>query len=373
MDSEPKLRAIEEQDMPLLFEWRNLDQIVAMSSTQRAVTWEEHTAWFSRIFNDKNCIVYIVEQDNKPIGQIRFDLDGKNQAVVSIYLLPEYCGRGLGTSTLRSACGKLQERHPGLHAVQAKIRADNPRSMRSFEKAGFLAADAHGGEADLTLMTLALHPPDEIKHMETTVFQQEQKKVIDAYSRRLREHGQDVRSLNWGSRASQERRFEVLMEAGIEPGMSLLDVGCGLGDFLLWTKRRGTEIDYTGLDVTPGMVEFCREQHRGHRFETGDIATWNLEAAGAYDFVIASGIFYDRPESGHEYMERAVRAMFRLCRKGIAFNTITALADQTFEKEFRPCLGELAELCAEFSHSFVLRHDYHPCDATLYLFKTAKL
>ena len=209
--------------------------------------------------------------------------------------------------------------------------------------------------------------------MKGITFHNEQKKVIDAYTHRLKQHGADVLTLNWGSRASQERRFEVIEEAGIKSGMSLLDVGCGLGDFLLWSRKRNLGIDYTGLDVTPGMVDFCRLHHEGYHFENGDITEWNPIAANVYDFVIASGIFYDRPESGGDYMKEAVSAMFRLCRKGVVFNTITSLADNQSENEFRPDLGELSELCSGFSRSFTLRHDYHPCDATLYIYKVANL
>jgi ubiquinone/menaquinone biosynthesis C-methylase UbiE len=201
------------------------------------------------------------------------------------------------------------------------------------------------------------------------IFHHEQQAVIAAYSERLRSHGADVRTLNWGSRASQERRFEVIAEAGIRSGMSVLDVGCGLGDLLPWLNARGIEVDYTGLDVTPGMIASCRERFPSRTFHEGDIVSWCQEDATGFDFVVASGIFYDRPGSGQEYMQNAVRAMLRLCRTGVACNTITAMADQPAEDEFRPTIALLGELCASFTPRFILRHDYHPCDATLYLYK----
>jgi SAM-dependent methyltransferase len=208
--------------------------------------------------------------------------------------------------------------------------------------------------------------------MNTELWQLEQAGVIAAYTSRLQTHGGDVRSLNWGSRASQERRFEVIVEAGIKSGMSVLDVGCGLGDFLPWINLRGIQVEYTGLDITPDMVAACRQKFPAYTFHEGDIVDWRPETDADFDFVIASGIFYDRPGSGYEYMQNAVRAMLRLCRTGVACNTITALADRPSESEFRPRIGVLAELCAAFTHRFILRHDYHPCDATLYLYKNDK-
>jgi len=205
--------------------------------------------------------------------------------------------------------------------------------------------------------------------MVTDIFAQEQQQVVAAYSQRLRDHGGDVRALNWGSRASQQRRFEVLVESGIVSGMSVLDVGCGLGDFLAWSRQKGLELNYSGLDVTPDMITACRARFPDCDFHHGDIVTWQPETAARFDFVIASGIFYDRPGSGQDYMRAAVSAMLRLCSKGSAFNTITALADQPDSSEFRPHIGDLAELAASFTRQFTLRHDYHPCDATLYLYQ----
>src|SRR5262245_61906308 len=124
--------------------------------------------------------------------------------------------------------------------------------------------------------------------MNESVFQQEQKEVIAAYSHRLLEHGRDVRTLNWGSRTSQEKRFEVIAEVGIEGGMSVLDVGCGLGDFQAWSRSRGLELDYHGIDVTEGMIGVCRDRFPECEFATGDIVTWNPNAEATYDFVFAS-------------------------------------------------------------------------------------
>lgn len=58
---------------------------------------------------------------------------------VSIALYPMYRGLGIGTETLR----ELRRQHPDL---VARIRHDNPVSLRAFEKAGFRIVrsdDAH--------------------------------------------------------------------------------------------------------------------------------------------------------------------------------------------------------------------------------------
>ncbi|WP_419603095.1 hypothetical protein [Thiolapillus sp.] len=41
-------------------------------------------------------------------------------------------------------------------------------------------------------------------------------------------------ALFWSNREIQEIRFRILLEAGMHSGESLLDVGCGFGDFSAW-------------------------------------------------------------------------------------------------------------------------------------------
>ena len=49
----------------------------------------------------------------------------------------------------------------------------------------------------------------------------------DFYDRRVEEHGNSYLSLNWGSKKSQELRFDVLSQISDLNMKSVLDFGCG--------------------------------------------------------------------------------------------------------------------------------------------------
>ena len=66
-----------------------------------------------------------------------------------------------------------------------------------------------------------------------------QKPVIDYFKNLVSLHGEDIRSLDWGGRSSQSQRFRVLYEIGIGLESSVLDVGCGHGDFYGYLIRKG--------------------------------------------------------------------------------------------------------------------------------------
>ena len=65
-------------------------------------------------------------------------------------------------------------------------------------------------------------------------------KVINAHfsSRMARYGSSDARGV-WNSRDSQQSRFEILAGAFDLNGQTVLDVGCGLGDFAGFLHERG--------------------------------------------------------------------------------------------------------------------------------------
>ena len=191
---------------------------------------------------------------------------------------------------------------------------------------------------------------------------------VSLYEGLVVKHGYDFRALNWGSAQSQEGRFAVL--AGIAPlaGARLLDVGCGLGDFRLWLLREGTAVDYHGIDIAPFMVEAAKKRQLDTAFSVGTVSD-ELAAGHRYDYVFASGIFYFRKDEPFEYMRQTVQAMFGLCERGVAFNSLSLWRDRPADDEFCADPVEVISFCRSLTRRIVLRHDYHPADFTVYLYK----
>ena len=194
--------------------------------------------------------------------------------------------------------------------------------------------------------------------------------TVHFYEHRLGQFGEDARSLNWGSRQSQERRFEVLASIGDLANQSILDVGCGLGDFYRWLVSRGIQTDYTGIDLTPGMVEKAASRNPSARFAVhnllGDTAPFQEKS---FDFVFASGIFYLRRIQPQEYMQEMISTMFCIARKGVAFNSLSTWSTERDALEYYADPIKTLEWCAELSKNLILRHDYHPGDFSILMKK----
>lgn len=130
-------RALEDNDRELLFEWRNIPEIISLSANQRPVSWAEHLVWFDKVISDAKYYVVIISEERRPIGQIRFEKTDENIVEIGIYLIPSSVGQGRGSRLIRQASALAKNKWPNLRYLKATIRQDNLRSMKAFEAAAF--------------------------------------------------------------------------------------------------------------------------------------------------------------------------------------------------------------------------------------------
>jgi SAM-dependent methyltransferase len=192
--------------------------------------------------------------------------------------------------------------------------------------------------------------------------------VINFYDENVRKHMNDIKSVAWGNRESQEKRFEILAQIAELSGKSVLDVGCGIGNFYSWLKDRYRDIKYTGVDITPSMVELALKNHPGVKFCVVDILELN-RVRPAYDFVFASGIFNRRIPRHKYFIKDAIVRMFDLSKQGIAFNIMSTKADFMEKKEYYADPGKMLDFCLGLSRKVALMHNYMPHDFTVFIYK----
>ncbi len=204
--------------------------------------------------------------------------------------------------------------------------------------------------------------------MNITDWQQDNNRTVEFYSYLIHKYQFDPRAVDWGSQKSQELRFSVLVQIGQLHGTSVLDVGCGLCDLLSYLQRNGISLDYTGYDITPAMVESARQRFPHALIEVRDLMA-ESDPPPQFDYVLASGIFYLRQLEPMVYLELMVRRMFALCRRGVAFNTLSVFAPQHHPSEFYADPAQVLTMCLKMTPHVVIRHDYLPHDFTVYLYR----
>ena len=174
-------------------------------------------------------------------------------------------------------------------------------------------------------------------------------------------YGDDHKSLGWSTEKSQVTRFEILKQIpGFEKNHSVLDVGCGHGDFCRFLEN------YKGIDIRESVIKIAEKKYPGFNFETKSI----FEENNMYDWVFGSGIFgFNRKDWSENVLEN-LSEMFKKSTKGVAVNFLSSLSTGITDSEMKySSVCEVSNLISQITRNFVIRHDYRPNDFTVYIFK----
>ncbi len=204
--------------------------------------------------------------------------------------------------------------------------------------------------------------------------------IIEAYKRHyaatFAKHGASSRGVDWGEWPDVHIRYgkmlEVIEQDGAATSPSILDVGCGFGGLLDYAERRGLELDYSGIDVVPEMIEYARNAHPGARFVVGDVLS--MADNQCVDYVVCNGILTLKLEASildmDRFARRLIRKMFSLARRGIAFNMMTSHVNFMAPKlYYKNPLETIAFCAAELSRRFRLDHAYPLYEYTVYVYR----
>lgn len=207
----------------------------------------------------------------------------------------------------------------------------------------------------------------------------DKKIILDHFNDRLdRFKPDDPQAVSWNSKGSQLTRFRTIHDIGISDASvmgSVLDVGCGVGSFYDFLYnctsqhyRQHHKVLYTGIDINPKMIELAKQAHPRARFEVRDILDGEWEER--FDYVVGSGIFSLEMPDWEQVTWDMIRAMFKLCRVGVAINFLSFWTpgdrqpDMHYEYPYTALVA-----ASNITKKVTLRHDYRPNDFTLYLYR----
>lgn len=196
---------------------------------------------------------------------------------------------------------------------------------------------------------------------------EEEAATVRHYEGLYARHGDSHSALDWGSQAGQELRFRVLAGIGDLAGASVLDVGCGLAHFADWLQQRAPGVQYTGLDLVPGLLGAACQRRPDLRLVGGSIQDDSVLAGESFDYVFASGIFYTYAAGADRVLQASVRRMWSLARRGVAFNALGTHAPDQVAGEYYADPQAVLRFCRELSPCAELVIGYHPRDFTVYL------
>ncbi len=132
-----------------------------------------------------------------------------------------------------------------------------------------------------------------------------------------------LEATKWFVPDDRNRRHDAILDVlEVWRPHSVLEVGSGAGDFYARLRKRRPDVAaYTGVDLSPCMVEIARRRFPGADFRRADILTW--APVPLADAVVAIGVFallVDDSSAHWRLMRQIVRRMHALGRIGIVFD-----------------------------------------------------
>ena len=130
------LRQAGRKDAELFFKWVNEPAVRANSFNTEPISWESHQKWFDKALADDEVRIYVLMQDNLPVGQVRLTFENSKWQI-SYSIASAYRGQGYGKIILQLAENELiMDGHAG-ETLFAEVKTDNIASQRIFTRLGY--------------------------------------------------------------------------------------------------------------------------------------------------------------------------------------------------------------------------------------------
>jgi RimJ/RimL family protein N-acetyltransferase len=134
-----RIRRLQHDDVPRLMAWDNDPELFQLTGKKFRHDDKEET-WWHRLQHDRSRLAFaIVDDEGQLIGDVAFEQIGwrAREAEIRISIGDKrYWNRGYGTEALQEALWAAFH-ELSLNRVYLRVRADNSRAIRTYEKVGF--------------------------------------------------------------------------------------------------------------------------------------------------------------------------------------------------------------------------------------------
>lgn len=126
------LKKVKQQDIKLLFKWVNDPEVRKNALNTDLIEWENHVNWFTNKLSNPKSKIFIFENENTKIGQIRIDKVDKDRWLIGYSIDKDHRGKGYGFLMTNA----LLRRYNNFKFL-AIVRSENIPSQKVFEKLKF--------------------------------------------------------------------------------------------------------------------------------------------------------------------------------------------------------------------------------------------
>ena len=129
-----RIRKARLSDCKLYWKWANDPIVRANAFEARPIPWQTHIAWFKEKLEDHNSTLLLMEIENEPIGQVRFDYTPDGY-FIDFSISPTHRNQGLGLVLLSSGINHFENSQQ--ITFWGEVKKSNSASKAIFEKLEF--------------------------------------------------------------------------------------------------------------------------------------------------------------------------------------------------------------------------------------------
>lgn len=141
------------------------------------------------------------------------------------------------------------------------------------------------------------------------------------YQEALKKFGvHSVQSMHWNSLESQRARFFSLKRVGDLKNHSVLDLGCGRGDFLEFLINCGqAPQSYIGVDFMKEFIDYAKKKFPFAQFYYGDFFQFQYVQ---YDYVICNGALNFLQDNNLLFLKKFFQFFVPCAKKGFGLTLL---------------------------------------------------
>ena len=131
-----QIRSLQKEDLDYLLSWRNDKKIRSHMIQSNKITKKEHYNWYNNCLIDKNKLLFVYEEDNRPCGFVQFDKNENDKtAEWGFYKKPD-AQNGVGFRMGLCAIDTIKNME-NINKIVGKVLVSNNASINFHKKLGF--------------------------------------------------------------------------------------------------------------------------------------------------------------------------------------------------------------------------------------------
>lgn len=207
--------------------------------------------------------------------------------------------------------------------------------------------------------------------MDNPNFIEVSKSMVERYSKRYNNLGYDVQTLGWGSVEQQNYRFEqTLSEIQFDKNKTILDIGCGFGDYLKVLKENQKEFKkYIGWDINLNLIQESQKiwkKEKNVSFKVKNIGDKDAKITQTADVAIMLGLLnlnLKNKIDNYEYSFAFIKNAFTYVKEVLVIDFLSTVYSSDYPQEdfvFYHEPAKILDFALTLSPNVVLKHNYAP-------------